>query len=302
MVGPAARAFHAACVAGHYIFIFAGHVYLPEQKRLHQFNDLWALNTDTWEWHRQEASPDAPQPIARDRASIVTIDTNHLLVYGGADATGKRLDDAWIYDLKSSTWREMAISGAKPRPRCCTTLFSMGNRVLLFGGDLLGVSNELWSLRGLDGKSSVQWTLLQLDGGSVPAPRRGHAAALSDNLGVVIVGGFSEQKFLLGMKKQDEYLMDVVLLQRLKDSMVWRAVEAVNEVPVAREKHTLCALRNGRFLLYGGKSFHECIRLLHQGILGRYMYIKQGGILCPVASRFFVEFCMSGSLGHSMSP
>jgi hypothetical protein len=44
-VGPAARAFHAAAVCGRHLFVFGGHVFLPEAKRLHQFNDLWALDT-----------------------------------------------------------------------------------------------------------------------------------------------------------------------------------------------------------------------------------------------------------------
>ncbi len=39
-----------------------------------------------------------------------------------------------------------------------------------------GVTNELWSLRGLDGEGPPQWTQLQLEG-PAPAPRRGHAVA-----------------------------------------------------------------------------------------------------------------------------
>ena len=39
-----------------------------------------------------------------------------------------------------------------------------------------GVTNELWSLRGLDGDAPAQWTQLQLEG-PAPPPRRGHAVA-----------------------------------------------------------------------------------------------------------------------------
>lgn len=39
-----------------------------------------------------------------------------------------------------------------------------------------GVTNELWSLRGLEGKEPAQWTPLQLEG-PAPASRRGHAVA-----------------------------------------------------------------------------------------------------------------------------
>lgn len=41
---------------------------------------------------------------------------------------------------------------------------------------LAGVTNELWSLRGLEGEGPAQWTQLQLEG-PAPTPRRGHAVA-----------------------------------------------------------------------------------------------------------------------------
>jgi hypothetical protein len=48
-----------------------------------------------------DAPPDAPQPCARDRASMVAVAGGKLLlVYGGADGVNKRLDDAWIYSLE----------------------------------------------------------------------------------------------------------------------------------------------------------------------------------------------------------
>jgi Galactose oxidase, central domain len=255
-------------------------VYLPEQKRLHQFNDLWVLDTDTWQWERKDASVDHPAPSPRDRSSIVPLDGHRLLIYGGADATNKRLDDVWIYDLNTSSWSEVVIpSGSKPRARCSSTLFSLGNRVLVFGGDIVSVgpSNDLWSLRGVindnvnsntdsSAATTPQWTQLQLPG-AVPAPRRGQAAAPAGPWGgYIFSGGRSEQKSLLGIKKQSEYLMDIVLLQRKMETLQWRSVEpAINSsgggggggaaVPVGREKHTLCALKDGRFFLYGGELF-----------------------------------------------
>jgi hypothetical protein len=254
-MGPAGRAFHAACVVGTQIYIFAGHVYLPEHKRLHQFNDLWRLDTETWQWHRLEVSPDLPQPLPRDRTSMVALDQERLFIYGGADSHGKRLDDMWVYHLKSGTWEEIFVQGTKPKPRCSSSLFSLGNRVMLFGGDSYGPLNDLWSLRGVLSNGSEghgSWIPLQLDT-PPPAPRRGHAAIYDGQWGVVLVGGFSEQKSLLGIKKQPEYLMDVFTLQRQQSSLAWREVECSEGGPKPREKHTLCKLKDGRLLLYGGK-------------------------------------------------
>lgn len=206
-----------------------------------------------------EAPPESPAPSPRDRSAMVPIDDHRLLIYGGADAGNRRLDDAWVYDIRDSAWYEVAIGGgAKPKPRCSAAVFVLGNRVLVFGGDTIstGPVNDLWSLRGVHDSTPPQWTHLQLEG-PVPAPRRGHASAAVHALGgVVFVGGLSELKSMLGMKKMSEYLMDVVLLQRQTETLTWRQVEAPSlggQAPIPREKHTLCALQDGRFFLFGGE-------------------------------------------------
>ena len=42
---PTCRAFHAGTVIDRRLYIFGGHVYVKQQHKLHQFNDLWCLNT-----------------------------------------------------------------------------------------------------------------------------------------------------------------------------------------------------------------------------------------------------------------
>lgn len=173
---------------------------------------------DTWQWHRQEAAPDQPQPSPRDRASLVALSEDTLLLYGGADALNRRLDDTWLYSTAAATWTEVKPAGARPRGRCCASLFTTGDRAMVFGGDCgaAGASGELWSLRGARVAAAAaaagappvapaQWTLLQLEG-PAPAPRRGHATAVTAGGAVVVHGGVSEQKSLLGMKKQSEHL------------------------------------------------------------------------------------------------
>jgi hypothetical protein len=100
-VNPAARAFHAAAAVGARLFVFGGHVFVPQQQRLHQFGDLWALDTETWQWEREgPEDPDLPRPPARDRACMIALDGDTLLLHGGADGTKRRLDDAWVYSIR----------------------------------------------------------------------------------------------------------------------------------------------------------------------------------------------------------
>lgn len=43
--------------------------------------------------------PDAPAPCPRDRSSLLALGPTRLLLYGGADAMNRRLDDLWVMDL-----------------------------------------------------------------------------------------------------------------------------------------------------------------------------------------------------------
>lgn len=282
-IGPAARAFHTACAVGKDVYVFGGHVYVPEARRLHQFNDLWAIDTNTWEWYRQEASPDGPIPSPRDRSSMVALDARRLLVYGGADSQGRKLNDLWIYDIQDQSWSEVTVHGVKPSPRCSSAVFILGSRIMVFGGDAGRPNNELWSLRGLivdnqavenpkqnfkptlkdeesihDEPAAVKWSKIDLPG-PVPSPRRGHAATSAFPWGELFFGGFSEYgSGLLGIQKQSEYKSDIFLISIVTENSTrmlrWVEVE-VNDTkhPKPREKHSICALNGGRYLLLGGK-------------------------------------------------
>ena len=46
------------------------------------------------------APEEAPQPCARDRASMTAVGPGKLLLVGGADSLNRRLDDAWLFDLQ----------------------------------------------------------------------------------------------------------------------------------------------------------------------------------------------------------
>jgi hypothetical protein len=244
-----------------------------ESRRLHAFNDLWALDTASWEWARCEAAPDAPAPCARDRAAMAAVAGGAgLLVYGGADAANRRLDDCWLYDLKRRQWREVRPPGPRPRGRCSATLFSLGDRVALYGGDVAGPSAELWSLRGVaallegGGESGEDgggggapparpcgWTLLEL-GGDAAAARRAHAAAPL-GAAVAVVGGLVETRAgMLGIKRQLELRADVAILERRAGGLGWRAAAAASgAAPAPRERATLASLADGRALLFGGE-------------------------------------------------
>lgn len=57
---------------------------------------------DTWEWAPVELQQNAVRPSPRDFAAMVDLPSGKLLLFGGLDASEKRLDDTWIFD--TITW------------------------------------------------------------------------------------------------------------------------------------------------------------------------------------------------------
>ena len=53
---------------------------------------------DTWEWSSVELAQDASRPSPRDFAGMVDLPGSRLLLFGGLDASEKRLDDTWIFE------------------------------------------------------------------------------------------------------------------------------------------------------------------------------------------------------------
>ncbi len=52
---------------------------------------------ESWEWRLVTTSGDA-KPVARDFAKLAELPGGQLLLFGGLDASERRLDDAWVLD------------------------------------------------------------------------------------------------------------------------------------------------------------------------------------------------------------
>ncbi|CAL8464836.1 g4371 [Coccomyxa elongata] len=221
---------------------------------LQKFNDLWTLDTDTWEWAPVELLQNAARPSPRDFAAMVDLPAGKLLLFGGLDASEKRLDDTWIFDSITSIWTEVKQDRSRPKPRYAHSLARMDSRVFLFGGETnTGLVADLWTLRGATTdieEGVVAWIPLDLPG-STPAPRKG-AAMAGLNSWLVVMGGRTAE---LGWfrTRTDTFHNDVALVDcEAGSAPQWRVPPVVGEAPQPRELHTLAALSGGRLLLFGG--------------------------------------------------
>lgn len=254
--GPAARAFHSAAAVGRRLFLFGGHVYVKEKRGLQKFDDMWALDTDSWEWSQQIAPEGSPHPVARDFAAMVSLPGGRLLLFGGLDASERRLDDIWIFHPRTQEWKEIKTTGTKPKPRYGHGLVLLAPpatstgppldlltgsaeepaqssdaiaaaaeaeaRVLLFGGETAGGAvNDLWVLRGAgSGGDSNEGTWIAVDAkGSAPTARKGHAV-VGTARGVVVACGHTATVGWL-RSRTDVYHGDAHLLEVAPGGLRW---------------------------------------------------------------------------------
>ena len=89
------------------------------------------------------------------------------LLFGGRDASGVLLDDAWL--LQNNVWAPITVVGG-PSARADAAMVTLANgHVLLFGGQTPGgLSGETWEWSG------ASWSQLAMSG---PSARCGHAMA-----------------------------------------------------------------------------------------------------------------------------
>lgn len=116
--------------------------YIPEKREIYIFrggdgsaylNDLHAFNIDTLTWRKLETFGSRPEPRA-DHASAYMHETKEMFVFGGWNGSA-RLNDFYILDTTTSTWRKPEFKGAAPHARAGMTLSAVRDRLYLFGGN-----------------------------------------------------------------------------------------------------------------------------------------------------------------------
>ncbi|KAL4458559.1 hypothetical protein ABPG75_013424 [Micractinium tetrahymenae] len=181
------RSGHAVVAHRNQLLVFGGVVVKDGRKTA----EVLVLNTDTMGWRVQPTRGDRPCP--RD-GHVLVVDPSggagagQLILFGGRNAGGRRLNDLHVLDLATWTWFVPRQEGAAlPAPReQAAAVFSPDGRLLLFGGRTNGERlNDLWSW---DAESGL-WEQLPSHG-TAPSPRQGAAACVAAGQ-LFIMGGSS---------------------------------------------------------------------------------------------------------------
>lgn len=145
---------------------------------------ILAQGTDTW----SQLAPAPGGPTARgSHVAVWDSASGRMLVFGGWDLGGNRLNDLWAYAPATNSWAQLQPAGTLPDVRVKpSALWDPGNRqMLLFGGATPnGPSSELWAFR----PSANAWAQLS-PGAPVPPAREAHSAVWDEGRSRMLVFG-----------------------------------------------------------------------------------------------------------------
>ncbi|BFI26818.1 Rab9 effector protein with kelch motifs [Marchantia polymorpha subsp. ruderalis] len=198
--GPAAREGHSAALIGTRLFVFGGCGRSPDDMEETYFNDLYILETTTFQWTKAATLGTAPAP--RDSHTCSSY-RNTFIVLGGEDSSNSYLSDIYVLDADTLVWKELRTTGQKLIPRAGHTTVALGKYLFVFGG--FTDDRKLFDdLHVLHVESGV-WTKATTTGEG-PSPRFSLAGDCADpEKGILLfLGGCNENLEAL----EDMYYLD----------------------------------------------------------------------------------------------
>ncbi|KAJ3681117.1 hypothetical protein LUZ60_015606 [Juncus effusus] len=148
----------------------------------------WSFDIEAECWSHVEAKGDIPS----GRCGHTVIRAGPVLIlFGGENSKGKKLNDLHMFDLKSSTWLPLRYKGTGPSARSnhVATLYD-DKTLFIFGGH--SKSKTLNDLYSLDFETMV-WSRIKTRG-IHPSARAGCCGALSGNKWYIAGGGSKKKR------------------------------------------------------------------------------------------------------------
>ncbi|KAL3699278.1 hypothetical protein R1sor_017300 [Riccia sorocarpa] len=168
---------HTLIPWGKTVILIGGQMDPPEDKVA-----VWSFDLEMDCWTKVTTKGDIPS--ARS-GQTVTRAGSILIMFGGEDIKGRKLNDLHILDLKSLMWLPLHTSGNGPSPRTRHIAEMYDDRFLLiFGGATRSkISNDIFALDF----ETMEWLRLKTKG-NPPIPRAGHAGALVEDKWYIVGG------------------------------------------------------------------------------------------------------------------
>lgn len=253
-VQPSPRGAHAAALVGHKLYIFGG--YGGEGFARQDFNDLYALDLETWEWqlvhpgngsskssgvhvpalpwassslppstsaapYETAASPSGCVPEARSGHSLVAV--QHQLVLAGGWNAMTQFDDLHIFDTFSVTWTHVETASGPER-----------------------WGSPRWNHTAVAVVAVPHWKMFVFGGNNGELPPLTNSAA---SLSSTVANGSS------GPSSQGAFRSDLVVYET--GTQGWSHPLAVGTLPAPRADTQMAYdAESGHLVLFGGWASH----------------------------------------------
>ncbi|KAL7413978.1 hypothetical protein BDY24DRAFT_387057 [Mrakia frigida] len=246
---PPIRA-HTSTAIGHTIWVFGG------GDEMTYSADMFAFNTLTHTWSLPKLDPSSPQPVPRRAHSASFLAPSSLVIFGGGDGH-TALNDTWIFDTSTLTWREIISPPARdengevgreggdavkrgpvPDRRGYHSGHVVDGKLVIFGG---GNGQKTFdTVEVLDLKTKVWHNISPPPDPSRSRKRAYHAAMVIGNL-LFVVGGHDSKQY-----QSDILCFD---LRRKK----WTTKHLAGNLYPGRGYHS-STFADGRIFILGGSD------------------------------------------------
>lgn len=192
--------------------------------------------TKNFAWTQVETKS---SPAARyDHALAFDPDHGQLILFGGRAGT-TTFGDTWIFDIDTSTWREIASPGPSARFGLASAYDPKTKAVYLFGGQKSEFYNDTWKF---DTRSET-WSEIKTEGAK-PDIRYGHGVTLdTQNDRLIVSHGFARDG-----RHKDTWALDLKTNQ-------WTDISPSGDKPLNRCLHDIAyAVTSNTVYLFGGCS------------------------------------------------
>lgn len=148
--GPSSRSGHSAILLDkeNQIFIFGGSC--CKNGPYEFYSDSWLFDIDSYEWIQLQCNGDIPSP--RSQHSIVSLDSDHLLLFGGYNGTHV-LNDLYVFTISSFTWDKIDYFGDFPE---ISSVEQKNFRVYPARATLMETINDYFIYVGIQGTYSLK--------------------------------------------------------------------------------------------------------------------------------------------------
>ncbi|WOL16461.1 acyl-CoA-binding domain-containing protein 4 [Canna indica] len=174
---------HSLVSWGNSILLVGGKTDPPSDKL-----SVWSFDVETEIWSHIEAKGNVP--VSRSGHAVLIAGTA-LILFGGEDVKGRKLNDLFMFDLKSLTWLPLHYKGTGPCARSNHVAALYEDKLLfIFGGQ--SKSRILNDLYCLDFETMI-WSRVKVHGHR-PSPRAGCCGALCGTKWYITGGGSKRRR------------------------------------------------------------------------------------------------------------